>query len=137
MAQTSKRTKDVRKLSRIFFIISLCCFVGVAIFTVIATFTRIGGSEKAGVDILSETAKTSLISLSITTVICLILALFIKEKIRTTIYMLALVINSILFKETGMYIILAIWFIDEYVFSALHKHYKTLLTINKEIDRRE
>ena len=112
MAQTSKRTKDVRKLSRIFFFISLCCFVGVAIFTVIATFTRIGGSEKTGVDILSETAKTSLISLSITTVICLILALFIKEKIRTTIYMLALIINSILFKETGMYIILAIWFID-------------------------
>lgn len=137
MAQTSKRTKDVRKLSRIFFFISLCCFVGVAIFTVIATFTRIGGSEKTGVDILSETAKTSLISLSITTVICLILALFIKEKIRTTIYMLALIINSILFKETGMYIILAIWFIDEYVFSALHKHYKQLVIINKEIDRRE
>lgn len=137
MAQTSKRTKDVRKLSRIFFFVSLCCFVGVAIFTVIATFTRIGGSEKTGVDILSDSVKTSLISLSITTIICLILALFIKEKIRTTIYMLALIINSILFKETGMYIILAIWFIDEYVFSALHKHYKTLLTINKEIDRRE
>ena len=52
-------------------------------------------------------------------------------------YMLALIINSILFKETGMYIILAIWFIDEYVFSALHKHYKQLVIINKEIDRRE
>lgn len=137
MAKLTKRTKDVRKLSRIFFIISLCCFVGVAIFTVIATFTRIGGSEKTGVDILSDSLKASLISLSITTIICLILALFIKEKIRTTIYMLALIINSILFKETGMYIILAIWFIDEYVFSALHKHYKQLVIINKEIDRRE
>ena len=137
MAKLTKRTKDVRKLSRIFFFVSLCCFVGVAIFTVIATFTRIGGSEKAGIDILSESAKTSLISLSISTVICVILTLFIKEKIRVAVYMLALVINSILFKETGMYIILAIWFIDEYVFTYLHKHYKQLTTINKEIDRRE
>ena len=137
MAKLTKRTKDVRKLSRIFFFISLCCFVGVAIFTVIATFTRIGGSEKTGVDILSESAKTSLISLSISTIICVILTLFIKEKIRVAVYMIALVINSILFKETGMYIILAIWFIDEYVFTALHKHYKQLTTINKEIDRRE
>ena len=137
MAKLTKRTKDVRKLSRIFFFISLCCFVGVAIFTVIATFTRIGGSEKSGMDILSTALKTQLISLSITTIICVILALFIKEKIRTTVYMLALVINSILFKEAGMYIILAVWFIDEYVFAALHKHYKQLLIINKEIDRRE
>lgn len=137
MAQTSKRTKNVRKLSRIFFFISLCCFVGVAIFTVIATFTRVGDTEKTGVDILSTALKTQLISFSITTLICLILALFIKEKVRTAVYMLALVINSILFKEVGMYSILGIWFIDEYIFTALHKHYKTLLTINKEIDRRE
>lgn len=137
MAKQTKRTKDVKKLSRIFFFISLCCFVGVAIFTIIATFTHVGGSEKSGVDILSTALKTQLISLSITTIICLILALFIKEKIRTTVYMLALIINSILFKEAGMYTILGIWFIDEYIFEALHKHYKQLYTINKEIDRRE
>ena len=137
MAQATKRTKDVKKLSRIFFWLSVVCFAGVAIFTIIATFTHLGGSEKTGADILSDALKTQLISFSITTIICLILTLFIKEKIRTAIYMLALVINAILFKEAGMYTILAIWFVDEYIFTALHKHYKTLLTINKEIDRRE
>lgn len=137
MAQTSKRTKDVRKLSRIFFIISTVCFVGVAIFTVIATFTRIGGTEKTGVDILSDSLKTTLISFSISTVICVVLALFIKEKVRTAVYMLSLIINVILFKEAGMYTILGIWFVDEYLFAALHKHYKQLVIINKEIDRRE
>lgn len=137
MAQATKRTKDVKKLSRIFFWLSVACFAGVAIFTIIATFTHLGGSEKTGVDILSDALKTQLISFSITTIICLILTLFIKEKIRTAIYMLALVINAILFKEAGMYTILAIWFVDEYIFTVLHKHYKTLLTINKEIDRRE
>lgn len=137
MPKATKRTKDLIKLTRIFFLLSLCCFVGVAVFTVIATFTCLGGSEKTGADILSDALKTQLISFSITTIICLILTLFIKEKIRTAIYMLALVINSVLFKEAGMYTILAIWFVDEYIFTALHKHYKTLFTINKEIDRRE
>lgn len=133
----SKRTKDVQRLSRIFFLLSFLCFVGVAIFTIIATFTRIGGSEKTGMDILSDEAKKSLISLSITTIICLILTIFIKEKIRVAIYMLSLVIISVIYKTTGMYIILSIWAVDEYVFTLLHKHYKQLTTINKEIDRRE
>ena len=133
----SKRTKDVQRLSRIFFLLSFLCFVGVAIFTIIATFTRVGGSEKTGMDILSDEAKKSLISLSITTIICLILTIFIKEKIRVAIYMLSLVIISVIYKTTGMYIILSIWAVDEYVFTLLHKHYKQLTTINKEIDRRE
>jgi len=136
MVKQSKRTKNVKKLSRIFFFVSLVCFLSVAIFTVIATFSKLGGSEKTGADILSDALKTQLVSLSITMIIGLVLALIIKEKMRTTIYMLALIINSILFKEAGMYSILAIWAVDEYVFTTLHKHYAKLTTINKEIDLR-
>ena len=136
MVKQTKRTKDVKKLSRIFFFISFACFFGVALFTIIATFSKIGGSEKSGVDILSTAIKTQLISLSITMIIGLILALLIKEKMRTTIYMLSLIINSILFKEVGMYVILSIWAVDEYIFAALHRYYKQLVIINKEIDKR-
>ena len=133
----SKRTKDVKKLSRIFLSLSFVCFIGVALFSVIAIFTRINGSEEKGIEIISEALKTRLISLSVTMIIGVVLALIIKDKVRTTIYMLALVINSILFKEVGMYVILGIWAIDEYIFTNLHKHYKQLAIINKEIDRRQ
>lgn len=132
----TKRTKDTKKLSILFFILSCVCFVGVAIFSAIAIFSHIGGSEKQGMEIISEALKQRLVGLSITVLIVAISAIFIKEKARNTIYMLALIINGILFKEIGMYSILAVWGVDEFIFSALHKHFKNLYTINKEIDKR-
>lgn len=137
MTKKSQRTKDVRKLSILFGVFSVVCFVGVAIFTVIAVFSHVGGSGKQGMEIISQELKTRLVSLSVTTAIIAIAAIFIKEKLRTSIYMLALILNGILFKEVGMYIILGIYALDEFVFTSLHKHYKQLTTINKEIDRRE
>ena len=133
----SKRTKDCKKLSIVFFVCSFVCFIGVALFAIIAAFSKVGGTEKEGMEIISEALKTRLVSLSITMIIGIVLALIIKDKIRTTIYMLALVVISILYKEVGMYVVLGVWALDEYVFTALHKHYKQLTTINKEIDKRE
>ena len=136
MEKKSKRTKDTVKLSRIFFFLSFVCFVGVAIFSVIACFSRLGGSQKQGMEIISEQLKSVLVSTSVTLIIVTVLALIIKNKVRTTVYMLALVINGILYKEIGMYTILGIWALDEFVFSLLHNRYKQLATINKEIDKR-
>ena len=132
----SKRTKDCTKLAIIFFWLSFVCYVGVAIFSIIAIFSHIGGAEKQGIEIISEKLKTQLISFSITLLIIIALAVFIKNKVRHTIYMFALVINGILFKENGMYVILAIWGVDEFIFNLLHAHFQKLRTINKEIDRR-
>lgn len=132
----SKRTKDVSKLSLIFFWLSFCCYFGVAIFSVIAIFSHLGGTKEQGMEIISEQLKSVLVSFSITMLIIIALAIFIKNKVRTTIYMFALVINGIIFKETGMYVILAIWGLDEFLFNLLHKHYLGIKIINKEIDRR-
>ena len=132
----SERTKKVQNLSFIFGLSSLLCWLGVAIFSVIVAFSKVGGSEKTGVNILSDALKTKLISLSITVIIGLICALLIKEKARTTVYMLSLLLLTIVYGETAMYIVLSIWFTDEYVLHSLHKHYKNLSTINKEIDLR-
>ena len=134
--KVSKRTKDTAKLARLFFFLSFACFIGVAIFTVISCFTRLGGEQKQGMEIISEQLKTLLISTSVTILVVAILAFFIKNKIRPTIYMLSLIVNGILFKEAGMYTILAIYFVDEFVFTALFKHYHALKVINKEIDKR-
>ena len=132
----SERTKKVQNLSFIFGLASVLCWIGVAIFAVITAFSKVGASEKTGMDILSEAVKTKLISLSITVIIGLICSLLIKEKMRTTVYMLALLLLTIVYGETAMYIVLSIWFTDEYILNNLHKHYKKLSTINKEIDLR-
>ena len=134
--KVSQRTKDVKKLSKIFGFLSFLCFVGVAIFTIIACFTRLGGSEQQGMEIISEQLKNTLISFSITLAIVVVCAFLIKEKVRTTIYMFALVVNGILFKEIGMYSILGVWALDEFIFSMLYRKYKRLTEINKEIDKR-
>ena len=136
LRKDSQRTKDVKKLSFIFWLISTLMTVGVVLFVVISTFTKLSGSDKTGADILSETLKAQIISLSITAIICLFLIFIIKDKVRNTLYMLSLIITAILYKEVGMYIVGAIWLIDEYVIHALFKHYQALITINKEIDRR-
>lgn len=134
--KVSQRTKDVKKLSKIFGFLSLLCFVGVAIFTIIACFTRLGGSEEQGMEIISEQLKNTLVSFSITLAIVIVCAFLIKEKVRNTIYMFTLVVNGILFKEIGMYSILAVWAVDEFIFSMLYRKYKRLTEINKEIDKR-
>ena len=54
MKKKSQRTKDTAKKEKLFFFLSFLCFVGVAIFSVIACFTRLGGGEKTGVEIISE-----------------------------------------------------------------------------------
>ena len=132
----SQRTKDVKKRAVVCFIISTLMTVGVVLFTVISTFTKINGTESTGKDILSEALKAQIISLSVTAIICLLLIFIIKDKIRHTLYMLSIIIAAIIYKEIGMYIVAGIWFVDEYVVHALYKHYKQLITINKEIDRR-
>ena len=134
--KVSKRTKDCRKQAIIFRVVSIVCWLGVAIFAVIAAFSKVGGSEKSGIDILSEAVKTKLISLSVTVIVGIIISLLIKEKARITIYMLSLILLTVVYGETAMYIVLAVWALDEYLFNALYKKYKRLIEINKEIDKR-
>lgn len=136
MMKKSQRTKDVSKLARIYFVLSCLCFLSVAIFSVVAIFSRVGGSEKQGMEIISEQLKTLLISTSITTLIIAIIALFVKEKLRYTIYMLSLIVIGLLYKERGAYITLGIFALDEFLLHNLYLHYKQLKTINKEIDKR-
>lgn len=133
----SSRTKQCKKLAIIFRVASLLCWLGVAAFALIATMSKVSGTDKAGYDLLSEAVKTKLVSLSITVLIGLILSLLIKEKARLTVYMLSLLIITFLYGEVSMYIVLAIWAVDEYIFFSLYKRYKSLILINKEIDRRE
>lgn len=135
----SQRTKTLRKKRNLFGIISLVLWIGTVLFLAIYSFAtkELPAPKEGSIEFLTQEAKDWLFGLGITAVIGIIATLIIKEKMRTFIWMLSLIMAVILFGKTGMFVILAIWFIDEYVISALFRHYKRLVEINKEIDLRE
>lgn len=135
--KTSDRTKRLRKGKFGFLIADVVCWVGMAAFTVISVVCLLDKKDGSGTPIFSEDFKALLVSLGVTTIVGLIAALVIKDKMRATIYMLCLILNSVMYKEGGMYATLAVWFVDEYVFHALYERYKLKVSINKEIDLRE
>lgn len=133
---SSERTKKLRNLKNGFLIVDTLSWLGMAVFTVISALCLFESKDSSGMPIFSDEFKTLLASLSITVVVGVIGAIIIKDKIRTTIFMLCLMLNTIMFKEPGMYITLAIWFLDEYIFHGLYVSFKSKLLINKEIDLR-
>lgn len=137
----TKRTKDCKKKWLIFEGLSIFLWIGVALFSVISIFTRLPNKDETsdpaiGI-ILSDSLKGTIVGLGITIIIAILLAFFISNKLRTTVYMVAVMICTILYGEVAMFIIFAIWFLDEYIFKALAVKYKNQYTINKEIDMRE
>ena len=136
--KASKRTKDVKKKALIYGIISFSMWIGLAAFAAIAAYTKVMGlSGGSGLDILSEKAKAAIVSVSTTTIICIIGTILIKDKIRFFLYLCSLIIMVSLYDKIGMYIVLGIWATDEYFFYMQFKRYRRLKEINKEIDRRE
>lgn len=131
----SERTKKLRTLRNVFSLLSFGLWLGVGIFSAITTFLALGDMEFGGA-VFSAEFKAMLASIGITTLIGLVLAIILKNKLRTAIWMISLVICSICYKEVGMYVVLGIWALDEYCFTLLANYYNKRLIINKEIDLR-
>ena len=51
--------------------------------------------------------------------------------------MLDICLGTYLFGSNLVYLVFAIWILDEYVLYPIARHYRNLYTINKEIDKRE
>lgn len=135
---TSDRTKECKKKSIWFTVISTLLWVGAAVFSVVSVFMKaggVGGGLAVG-EMLSETFKATLISLGVTLVIALVLTIFMQNKMRMTIWMGSVIIATICYGEVAMYTMFGVWFFDEYIFHALAKHYRSKYSINKEIDLR-
>jgi hypothetical protein len=129
----SERYNSLKKKSILFGIISyaalfvtmLVCLIGGGI-----NFNAV----KDGVQIFTEEAKTLFLSMSITAIIGTVLTIFLKEGMRTFIWIVCVVLSSIVFGPVGMYVVLGIWLIDDYVIHKLFLYYKNKLSIRKEID---
>lgn len=135
---TSDRTIHCRKMRNIFAIISYCLWLGTIVVLVVMCFSRMdNNAEKEAMSILSEEFKEKLYAFGTTAAIGIIATVFIKEKARTFIYMLSIIISVILQGEIGMYVVLGIYAADEFVIRVLYKYYANKVSINKEIDLRE
>lgn len=129
----SERYKSLKKKTIIFGIISYA-----AVFITMAVCLIAGGinfnAVKDGVQIFTDEAKTLFLSMSITAVIGTVLTFFLKEGMRTFVWIVCVVLSSIVFGAIGMYIVLGVWLIDDYVIHKLFKYYQSKLSIRKEID---
>lgn len=135
---TSERTKSLKKKRNIFGIVSFALWIGTVLFLgIYALSTKELPKPKEGsIQFLTTEAKDWLLGLGVTAVIGILATFILKERMRTFIWMLSLVMAVILFGKGGMFTILIMWFIDEYIISAMFKHYCHLVEINKEIDLR-
>lgn len=132
----TERTIKCKKLGILFTILSwLLCF-GLAVGFIIAfvAMNGSGGGENSAT--MEEKLGTIIYGFGLSLIPMLVLAIVVKDKIRPTVWMIDIILANYLFGSWMMYIVFAIWVIDQYVIGPLGKHYRQLYTINKEIDRR-
>lgn len=131
----SDRTKLLKRKRNVWFIFDMAVWVITPIIMMILAFSRLhGGTNLLG--IFSDNIRNVLMSFGVTALIGLVAAIIIKDKIRTFLFMISTVIATALFGAAGMYVLLSIWFVDEYILHAMYKRMKRKVEINKEIDIR-
>lgn len=132
----TERTIKCKKLGILFTILSwLLCF-GLAVGFVIAFVAMNGSGSGEDSATMEEKFGTIIYGFGLSLIPMLVLAIIVKDKIRPTVWMIDIILANYLFGSWMMYIVFAIWVIDQYVIAPLGKHYRQLYTINKEIDRR-
>lgn len=130
----SPRAKDLKRKKIIFGLISSLVWVATGLTFVIIALSKFKAKDSSGVPIFSNELKSIITSIGVTAIIGLIVGIIIKDKIRTFVYMASTVLATLIYKEAGMYVVLAIWLVDEYIIHALYKKYSRKYEIRKEID---
>lgn len=134
----SKFTKNYRNKRNIALLIDILLFMGTAAFLVIYGFiTKFKQDDSPEAGQISQAVIAVYGSLLLTLIIGLFVVYFIKNKARNTVWMANTVLSVYLFGTTGMWVILAIWAVDEFIVTNLFKHYREKASINLEIDKRE
>lgn len=133
----SKRTVDCKKVALAMYILNWVLCFGLAIALVIAFLITKDQAPTEDQASLQEKLGTIIYGIGLSLIPMVVLAIVVKDKIRPTVWMIDIILANYLFGEIAMYIVFAIWLVSEYVVGPVGKHYKSLYTINKEIDRRE
>ena len=129
----SERYKSLKRKSIIFGIISYAALFITMLVMLISGYANFNAVHD-GVQVFTDEAKSVFVGMTITAVIGAILTFFLKEGVRTFIWIVCVVLGSIVYKEAGMYTVLGIWLIDDYVIHKLFIYYHDKLKIRKEIE---
>lgn len=129
----SDRQKQLKKKATLFGIISWGALFTLLTVYLISAFANLN-ALRDGVQIFTDEAKHVIISMSVTAIIGVIATIFLKEGMRTFIWMVCVVLGSLIYKDAGMYVALGLWLVDDYVIHKLFMYYKNKLVIRKEID---
>lgn len=133
----SKRTVDCKKVAIAMYVLNWVLCFGLAIALVIAFLITKDQAPTEEQETLQQKLGTIIYGIGLSLIPMVVLAIVVKDKIRPTVWMIDIILANYLFGEIAMYIVFAIWLVSEYVVGPVGKHYKSLYTINKEIDRRE
>lgn len=133
----SKRTVDCKKVAVAMYVLNWVLCFGLAIALVIAFLVTKDQAPTEDQETLQQKLGTIIYGIGLSLIPMVVLAIVVKDKIRPTVWMIDIILANYLFGEIAMYIVFAIWLVSEYVVGPVGKHYKSLYTINKEIDRRE
>ena len=109
------------------------CFGTAAVFILMA----VGGVQPDPNGItMKEKLGTIVWGLGASILPMVVLAIIVKDRIKPTVWMADIILANYLYGNLGMYIVLAIWFVSEYIIVPLSKRYATKYLVNKEIDLR-
>ena len=133
----SKRTVDCKKVAIAMYILNWVLCFGLAIALVIAFLITKDQAPTEDQETLQQKLGTIIYGIGLSLIPMVVLAIVVKDKIRPTVWMIDIILANYLFGEIAMYIVFVIWLVSEYVVGPVGKHYKSLYTINKEIERRE
>lgn len=129
----SERYKQLKKKTIIFGIISWVTLFTLLTVYLIAGFANMNAVHE-GVQVFTDEVKHIVISMSVTAIIGVIATIFLKEGMRTFMWIICVVLGSLVFKSPGMYVALSLWLVDDYVIHKLFKYYQSKLSIRKEIE---
>lgn len=132
----TERTIKCKRLGILFTALSWVLCFGLAIAFVIAFLAMNGSGNGEQSETMKEKFGTIIYGFGLSLIPMLVLSIIVKDKIRPTVWMIDVILANYLFGSWLMYVVFAIWLIDQYVIGPLGKHYRQLYTINKEIDRR-
>lgn len=132
----TQRTIKCKRLGILFTALSWVLCFGLAVAFVIAFLAMNGSGNGEQSATMKEKFGTIIYGFGLSLIPMLVLSIIVKDKIRPTVWMIDVILANYLFGSWLMYVVFAIWLVDQYVIGPLGKHYRQLYTINKEIDRR-
>lgn len=131
----SDRQKSLKKKTALFGILSYGILIALTLVYIISAIVLAKQTPSAeSIQIFTDEVKKAVIATSATAIIGIIISFFLKEGMRTFIWIVCVILGSLVYKAPGMYIALGCWLVDDYVVHKLYLYYKAKLSIRKEID---